>query len=159
MEQLDPTPLKGGRKSSRKDFSQSGKSRHTSRGKKRSRGGEKAEKSPSQKQDEKKGESFFNLAVNDVAEPKPSFHSAWIQGAFSVISLAMINSVGLSVNSALAAVNRPIAGRIKFCIDSWHKITCSLWVHQVVREAVLIGWTVFTQKGRIRPFLSLTAHI
>ena len=46
----------------------------------------------------------------------------------------MINSVGLSVTSAITASCKPIAGRIKSCLDSWHKITCSSWVLQVVRE-------------------------
>ena len=122
------------RKSARKDTGQAVKPRPTSKAKKRSsRGREKSDKTPSKKQDEKKGESSYDLAI-DYSEAKPSFRTAWFQGAFSLLSLSMIQNVGLCAASAIDVAFRPIAGRIKHCLDSWHKITCSNWVLKVVSE-------------------------
>ena len=65
---------------------------------------------------------------------KPGFISAWAQGAFSLLALSMVASLGLSVGSAIDIAAKPIAGRIKHCLYSWHKITCNNWVLKVARE-------------------------
>ena len=78
--------------------------------------------------------SLLAVSLNDDTDIKPNFQIAWLQGAFSLLALSMIRNVGLCAASAIDIACKPIAGRIKYCLDSWHKITCSNWVLKVVRE-------------------------
>jgi len=103
--------------------------------KRRSRARDKADKASSyKKQEDKKGESslFNNSGAAEIL--RPCFENAWIQGAFSLLALSMIQSVELSTRTAIDMIGRPIAGRIRYCLDSWHKITCSKWVLKVVKD-------------------------
>ena len=122
------------RKSSRNDSSQTTKSRPATKTKKRYRARDKADRTSYKKQDDKKGESSFLNYAGAAADIKPCFKSAWIQGAFSLLSLSMIQSVRLTARSALDMIDRPIAGRVSYCLDSWHKITCSKWVLRIVKD-------------------------
>ena len=63
-----------------------------------------------------------------------SFMSWWLSGMFSMVSLSMIFNVGLSVASALNAASKPIAGRVRHCLDSWRTITDSAWVRGVIEK-------------------------
>ena len=54
--------------------------------------------------------------------------------SFSLLSLTMITEVGLCIGSALNAAVKPIAGRIKYCMDAWKKVSSRKWVLDVVRR-------------------------
>ena len=121
--------------SSRRSAAQTTKSRSSySKDKKKSRIRDKTDKPAPKKQEDKKGESIQTFPPVNEAQLIPSFKAAWLQGAFSLIALSMITDLGLNIASAIDIACRPIAGRIKYCLDSWHKITTSNWVLKVACE-------------------------
>ena len=59
---------------------------------------------------------------------------AWVSTAFSLLALSMISNVGLNIGFAIYTASLPIAGRIKYCLDSWKNVTSSQWVLSVVKR-------------------------
>ena len=76
------------------------------------------------KDDKSSAEKGEKSSHNIAAPPaQPSFMYAWLSGLFSVLSISMISKAGLSLNAAVQATGRPIAGCIASCYDNWRCIT------------------------------------
>ena len=111
----------------KKKFKQ-GKKSDRNKSAKSDNGGRKGDKSSREK-----GE-LPSFSTNSAASAQPSFRFAWSSGLFSILSLTMISTAGLSLNAAVEAILRPIAGRIACCFDNWLHITENNWIKDVVKH-------------------------
>ena len=92
------------------------------------------DKAPPKKHENSKGELMLTFSLFSDDQMKPSFKAAWTRGSFSLLALSIDIKIGFSNASAIDIGCNPISDWIKYCLDSWHKISAGNQVLRVAHE-------------------------
>ena len=65
---------------------------------------------------------------------KPSFKAAWTRGSYLLLALSIDIKIWFANVSANDIGCNPISDWIKYCLDSWHKISAGNQVLRVAHE-------------------------